>query len=159
VLADFLADEALEKPWEGLDRDMVTRAVLRGVGALAERGRLVRAVTTAVQLVGRSVGGVETVARNVGAMADHLTKALDGQVGGAGRQLENISRLEEMIGNVTHASKDHSDANRRVRDSLRALSSRAEEHEEAVAGLFAVAEQLGKEARGLQEKMGKFRMG
>lgn len=46
-----------------------------------------------------------------------------------------------------------------VRDSLRALSSRAAEHEGAVAGLFAVAEQLGREASTLQQKVGRFNLG
>jgi methyl-accepting chemotaxis protein len=133
-----------------------TREVARLVQSIADGSK---AVTAAVQLVGRSVGGVESVARNVGAMADELTRALDGQVGGAGRQLENVGRLEEMIGEITHAAKDHSDANRRVRDSLRALSSRAAEHEGAVAGLFAVAEQLGREASALQQKVGRFNLG
>jgi methyl-accepting chemotaxis protein len=133
-----------------------TREVARLVQSIADGSR---AVTTAVQLVGRSVGGVETVARNVGAMADELTRALDGQVGGAGRQLENIGRLEAMIEEITRAAKDHSGANRRVRDSLRALSSRAAEHEGAVSGLFAVAEQLGREAGALQLQVGKFKLG
>jgi methyl-accepting chemotaxis protein len=133
-----------------------TREVARLVQSIAEGSH---AVTTAVQLVGRSVGGVEGVARNVGAMADELTKALDGQVGGAGRQLENVGRLEEMIGEITHAAKDHAAANRRVRDSLRALSSRAAEHELAVAGLFAVAEQLRSEAQALREHLGRFKLG
>ena len=62
-----------------------------------------------------------------------------------------------MIGEITRVSKDHAAANRRVRDSLRALTSQAGEHEGAVAGLFAVAEQLGREARGLQEKVGRFK--
>jgi methyl-accepting chemotaxis protein len=132
-----------------------TREVARLVQAIADGSR---AVTTAVQMVGRSVGGVDAVARNVGAMADELTRALDGQVGGAGRQLENVGRLEAMIGDTIHAAKDHADANRKVRESLRSLSARAAEHETAVAGLFSVAEQLGREARALQEKIGRFRL-
>jgi methyl-accepting chemotaxis protein len=133
-----------------------TREVARLVQSIAEGSR---AVTTAVQLVGRSVGGVDAVARNVGAMADELTKALDGQVGGAGRQLDNVGRLETMIGDITHAAKDHTSANHRVRDSLRSLSARAAEHEGAVAGLFAVAEQLGRESGALQERVGRFKLG
>jgi methyl-accepting chemotaxis protein len=132
-----------------------TREVARLVQSIADGSRV---VTTAVQMVGRSVGGVETLARNVGAMADELTRALDGQVGGAGRQLENVGRLEAMIGDIIHAAKDHAVANHRVRESLVTLSTRAGEHEEAVSGLFAVAEQLGRQARALQEKIAKFRL-
>jgi len=132
-----------------------TREIARLVQSIADGSR---AVTTAVQMVGRSVGGVDVVARNVGAMADELTRALDGQVGGAARQLENVGRLETMIGDITRAAKDHSVANHRVHDSLRSLTARAAEHEGAVSGLFAVAEQLGREARALQEKIGRFKL-
>ena len=58
-----------------------TREVARLVQSIADGSR---AVTTAVQLVGRSVGGVDAVSRNVGALADQLARALEGQVGGAG---------------------------------------------------------------------------
>ena len=132
-----------------------TRDVARLVQSITDGSR---SVTAAVQMVGRSVGGVETLARNVGAMADELTRALDGHVGGAGRQLENVGRLEALITDTTRAAKEHSAANRRVRDSLRSLSSRAAEHEGAVSGLFAVAEQLGREARALQEQIARFRL-
>ena len=132
-----------------------TREVSRLVQSIADGARL---VTSAVQLVGRSVGGVEAVAKNVGAMADQLAKALDGQVGGAGRQLENVGKLEGLIGDTIRAAKDHAGANKRVRDSLRSLSARAAEHEAAVAGLFAVAEQLGREARELDEQIARFRL-
>ncbi len=133
-----------------------TRDVARLVQSIADGSR---SVTVAVQMVGRSVGGVEAVARNVGAMADELTRALDGNVGGAGRQLENVGRLEALIADTTRAAKEHAAANRRVRDSMRALSSRAAEHEGAVEDLFAVAEQLGQEARALQEQIARFRLG
>jgi methyl-accepting chemotaxis protein len=132
-----------------------TREIARLVQSIADGSR---AVTTAVQMVGRSVGGVDGVARNVGAMADELTRALDGQVGGAGRQLENVGRLEVMIGDITRAAKDHAVANHRVRDSLRSLSARAGEHEAVVSGLFSVSEQLGREARALQEKIARFKL-
>jgi methyl-accepting chemotaxis protein len=133
-----------------------TREVARLVQSIADGSR---AVTSAVQMVGRSVGGVETVARNVGAMADELSRALDGQVGGAGRQLENVGRLEALIADTTRAAKEHAAANRRVRESLRTLSAHAAEHEEAVSGLFAVAEQLGREASVLQEQIARFKLG
>jgi methyl-accepting chemotaxis protein len=131
------------------------RDVARLVQSIADGSR---AVTTAVQMVGRSVGGVDTVARNVGAMADELTRALDGQVGGAGRQLENVGRLEAMITDITRAAKDHTVSNQNVRASLRSLSARAAEHEAAVTGLRSVAEQLGREAKALQQKIGRFRL-
>jgi len=133
-----------------------TREVARLVQSIADGSK---SVTTAVQMVGRSVGGVEAVSRNVGAMADELTKALDGQVGGAGRQLENVARLETMIGDITRAAKDHASVNRRVRDSLRSLLARSVEHEGAVAGLFSVAEQLGRQASALQGQVGRFKLG
>jgi methyl-accepting chemotaxis protein len=133
-----------------------TREVARLVQSIADGSR---AVTSAVQMVGRSVGGVETVARNVGAMADELSRALDGQVGGAGRQLENVGRLEALIADTTRAAKDHAAANHRVRESLRSLSAHAAEHEGAVSGLFAVAEQLGREASLLQEQIARFKLG
>jgi methyl-accepting chemotaxis protein len=132
-----------------------TREVSRLVQTIADG---TRAVTNAVQLVGRSVSGVDAVSKNVGAMADQLTKALDGQVGGAGRQLENVGRLEGLIGDTTRAARDHATANKRVRESLHALTERAAAHEAAVAGLFAVAEQLGKEASELGEQMARFRL-
>jgi methyl-accepting chemotaxis protein len=132
-----------------------TRDVARLVQSIADGSR---AVTTAVQMVGRSVGGVDAVARNVGALADELTKALDAQVGNAGRQLETIGRLETMIADITRAAKDHGSANQRVRASLRSLSERAAEHEGAVAGLFAVAEQLGRQAHVLQDQVGRFKL-
>jgi methyl-accepting chemotaxis protein len=132
-----------------------TREVARLVQSITDGSR---AVTTAVQMVGRSVGGVDAVARNVGAMADELTKALDGQVGGAGRQLETVGRLEAMIGDITRAAKDHAAANHRVGDSLRSLSARAAEHEGAVAALFSVAEQLGRQARALQGQVSRFKL-
>lgn len=132
-----------------------TREIARLVQSIADGSR---AVTTAVQMVGRSVGGVDAVARNVGALADELTRAVDGQVGGAGRQLENVGRLETLIGDATRAAKDHAVATHNVHESLRSLSARAAEHEGAVSGLFAVAEQLGREARALQEKIARFRL-
>ncbi|HSM94058.1 MAG TPA: methyl-accepting chemotaxis protein [Anaeromyxobacteraceae bacterium] len=133
-----------------------TRDVARLVQSIADGSR---AVTSAVQMVGRSVAGVETVARSVGAMSGELGRALDGQASGAGRQLENAGRLEALIADTIRAAKDHSTANHRVRASLRSLSARAGEHEAAVVGLFAVAEQLGREARILQERMARFKLG
>ena len=117
-----------------------------------------RAVSSAVQLVGRSVTGVGSVSRSVNAMADQVARALEEQSGLGKRQLESLARLERMIGDLTRAVESHNAATHRVRDSLQNLSDTAGEHEAAVEGLAGVADRLGARARSLAERVGRFKV-
>lgn len=117
-----------------------------------------RAVSAAVQLVGRSVGGVNAVSKNVNAMADQVARALEDQAGQGRRQMESLSRLERMIAEITRAVESHNASTRRVRDSLGALSQTAGEHEAAVEGLSGVADRLGSRAKALAERVGRFKV-
>ena len=117
-----------------------------------------RAVAAAVQLVGRSVAGVNTVSRSVKAMADQVAQALEEQSGQGQRQTESLSRLERMIGELTRAVENHNAATRRVRDALQALSHTAGDHESAVEGLAGVADRLGARARALAERVNRFKV-
>jgi methyl-accepting chemotaxis protein len=117
-----------------------------------------RAVTQAVQLVGRSVTGVNVVARTVNAMADQVARALGEQAGLGRRQQESLARLERMIGEITRAVENHSVATRRVRESLQSLSQSTGAHESAVEGLSGVADQLGSRARALADRVHRFKV-
>ncbi len=117
-----------------------------------------RAVATAVQLVGRSVAGVNAVSRSVSAMADQVSRALGEQSGLGKRQIESLGRLELMIQEITRAVKNHDSATRRVRDALQNLSHAAGAHEAAVEGLTGVSERLGSRAKALAERVGRFKV-
>lgn len=129
--------------------------VSRLVQSVAEE---TRAVAAAVQLMGRTVAGVNSVSRSVNAMADQVAHALDDQSVASQRQIENVGRLDRMIGEITHALADHDAAARRVRGALQELSRAAGEHERAVEGLSGVAGRLGGRARALAERVGRFRV-
>jgi methyl-accepting chemotaxis protein len=117
-----------------------------------------RAVAAAVQLVGRSVSGVHSVSRGVTAMADRVARALEEQSGLGRRQLENLSRLDRMIGEITRAVENHDAATRRVKEALQALSATAGAHESAVEGLSSVADQMGCRAKALAERVNRFKV-
>jgi methyl-accepting chemotaxis protein len=117
-----------------------------------------RAVAAAVQLVGRSVGGVHTVSRGVSGTADRVARTLEEQGGVSRRQLENLSQLEKMIQEITQAVEDHSAATQQVQVALEALTSTAGEHEQAVNGLSGVADQISHSARALAERVNRFRV-
>jgi methyl-accepting chemotaxis protein len=117
-----------------------------------------RAVAAAVQLVGRSVGGVHSVSRGVSGTADRVARTLEEQGGVSRRQLENLSHLEKMIQEIAQAVEDHAAATQQVGVALEALTSTAGEHESAVHGLSGVAEQLGTSARTLAERVNRFRV-
>jgi methyl-accepting chemotaxis protein len=117
-----------------------------------------RAVTAAVQLVGRSVSAVNSVSRGVDAMADGVARALQEQSGLGKRQIESVGRLERMISDIRRAVDAHDVATRRVREALQHLSQTAGEHETAVAGLASVAERLGAGARQLSERVDRFKV-
>jgi methyl-accepting chemotaxis protein len=117
-----------------------------------------RAVSAAVQFVGRSVAGVNGVSRTVGAMADQVARALEDHSGLGQRQLDTLGRVDEMIADITRAVENHAAATRRVRDALEHLSSTAGEHEAAVDGLTAVAGRLGARAKALAENVGRFKV-
>jgi methyl-accepting chemotaxis protein len=117
-----------------------------------------RALTGAVQQVGRSVAAVSSVARSVRTLADQVARALEQQSGPAKRQLEGLGRLERMIGEIARAVEHHDAATRRVRDTLRSLSEAAGAHDGAVEGLSAVADRLGARARALSERAGRFKV-
>ena len=117
-----------------------------------------RAVTGAVQLVGRSVSAVNSVSRGVEAMADGVARALQEQAGLGKRQIESVGRLERMIADIRRAVDAHDAATRRVREELQHLSQTAGEHETAVAGLASVAERLGAGARALAERVDRFKV-
>jgi methyl-accepting chemotaxis protein len=129
--------------------------VSRLVQSVAEGSRTVAA---AVQLMGRSVAGVNSVSRSVNAMADQVARALDEQATSSRRQIESAGKLERMIGEITEAVGNHNDATRRVRDSLQDLSRTAGEHEHAVEGLSGVADRLGTRAKALAERVGRFKV-
>jgi methyl-accepting chemotaxis protein len=117
-----------------------------------------RAITAAVQLVGRSVAGVGTVSRSVNALAEQVSQALEEQAGLGRRQMESLARLERMMADITRAVDTHGGATRRVRESLQALSRTAGEHDGAVEGLSGVARRLGARAGELARQVGRFRV-
>jgi len=116
------------------------------------------AVAAAVQLVGRSVGGVHSASRGVTTMADRLARALEEQSGLGRRQLDSLSQLERMIGEITRAVENHDAATRRVRGALQALSATAGTHESAVEGLSGVASQMGSRAKALADRVNRFKI-
>jgi methyl-accepting chemotaxis protein len=132
-----------------------SREVSQLVESVAEGSR---AVAAAVQLVGRSVTGVNSVSRSVNAMADQVAQALEEQSGLGKRQLDSLSRLERMISEITRAVENHNSATHRVRDALQALSQTAGEHESAVEGLSGVSDRLGSRAKALAERVGRFKV-
>jgi methyl-accepting chemotaxis protein len=132
-----------------------TREVANLVEMVAEGSR---AVTSAVQLVGRSVGGVHSVSRGVTGMADRVARTLEEQAGLGRRQLENLTRLENMIQEITRAVESHNKATQAVKKALEALSHTAGEHESAVHGLSGVADQIGSRAKALSERVNRFRV-
>ena len=117
-----------------------------------------RAVATAVQLVGRSVGGVHSVSRGVTGTADRVARALEEQTGLGKQQLESLARLEKMIREITEAVQNHNAATQHVKKALEALSQAAGEHQSAVHGLSSVAEQLGSRARSLADRVHRFKV-
>jgi methyl-accepting chemotaxis protein len=117
-----------------------------------------RAVTAAVQLVGRSVAGVGSVSRSVNALAEQVSRALEDQAGLGRRQMESLSRLERMIADITRAVENHNAATRRVRDTLAALTHATGDHEQAVEGLSGVSERLGGRATALAERLDRFKV-
>ncbi|HEX9308931.1 MAG TPA: methyl-accepting chemotaxis protein, partial [Anaeromyxobacter sp.] len=129
--------------------------VSRLVESVAEGSR---AVTGAVQLVGRSVGAVHSVLRGVNGMADQVARALEDHSGLGKRQIESLGRLVRMIAEICRAVDNHDSATRRVRDALQNVSQTAGEHETAVEGLAGVAERLGAGARALAERVDRFKV-
>ena len=117
-----------------------------------------RASAAAVQLVGRSVAGVNSVARGVNAMAEQVARALEEQAGLGRRQMESVGRLERMIADIARAVENHGAAARRVREALQALAAVAGEHEGAVEGLSGVSERLAARARALADGVGRFKV-
>ena len=117
-----------------------------------------KAVTGAVQLVGRSVAAVGSVSRSVNALAEQVARALEDQVGQGRRQMDNLARLERMISDITQAVEAHNQATRRVRETLGDLSDTAVDHEQAVEGLTGVADRIGARARELADRVGRFRV-
>jgi len=117
-----------------------------------------RAVTAAVQLVGRSVAGVGSVSRSVNALAEQVSRALEEQAGLGRRQMESLSRLERMIADISRAVENHNAATRRVRDTLGVLTHATGDHEQAVDGLAGVAERLGSRATALAERIDRFKV-
>jgi len=129
--------------------------VSRLVESVAEGSR---AVTGAVQLVGRSVGAVHSVLRGLNGMADQVARALEDHSGLGKRQIESLGRLVRMIAEICRAVDNHDSATRRVRDALQNVSQTAGEHETAVEGLAGVAERLGAGARALAERVDRFKV-
>jgi methyl-accepting chemotaxis protein len=117
-----------------------------------------RAVTGAVQLMGRSVTAVNSVSRGVDAMADQIARALQDQAGLGKRQIDSVGRLEQMIVHIGKAVEAHATATRRVREALQHLSDTAGQHETAVEGLASVAGRLGAGARALAERVDRFKV-
>ncbi len=117
-----------------------------------------RAVTAAVQLVGRSVAGVGSVSRSVNALAEQISRALEEQAGLGRRQMESLSRLDRMISEITRAVESHNASTRRVRETLAQLSHATGDHDVAVDGLAGVAERLGSRARALADRIDRFKV-
>jgi methyl-accepting chemotaxis protein len=132
-----------------------TREVANLVEMVADGSR---AVASAVQRVGRSVGGVHSVSRGVTGMADRVARTLEEQAGLGRRQLENVARLESMIHEITQAVEDHNAATQALKKALEALSHTAGQHEEAVHGLSGVADQIGSRARALSDRVNRFKV-
>jgi methyl-accepting chemotaxis protein len=132
-----------------------TREVANLVEMVAEGSR---AVASAVQLVGRSVGGVHSVSRGVTGMADRVARTLEEQAGLGRRQLENLTRLETMIQEITRAVENHNVATQKVKKALEALSQTAGHHESAVHGLAGVADQINSSAVALSERVNRFKV-
>ncbi|HET8539677.1 MAG TPA: HAMP domain-containing methyl-accepting chemotaxis protein [Anaeromyxobacter sp.] len=117
-----------------------------------------RASVSTVQLVGRSVAGVHSVARGANAMAEQVARALEEQAGLGRRQMESVARLERMIEDIGRAVGNHGAAARRVREALQALAHVAGEHEGAVEGLSGVSDRLASRARALADSVGRFKV-
>ena len=134
-------------------------------GSSREMARLVesvaagsRAVTGAVQLVGRSVAAVGSVSRSVDSLAEQVSHSLEEQSVQGRRQMENLARLERMVSEATRAVEAHNAAARRVREALGSLGSISKNQERAVDGLSGVAERLGKRSSELADRVGRFRV-
>ncbi len=132
-----------------------TREVANLVEMVAEGSR---AISSAVQLVGRSVGGVHSVSRGVTGMADRVARTLEEQAMLGRRQLDSVARLENMIQEITEAVENHNAATQALKKALEALSHTAGEHESAVHGLSGVADQIGSRARALSERVNRFKV-
>ena len=117
-----------------------------------------KAVAQAVDLVGRSVSGVDVVSRGVGQLADQVSHALEEQSGIGRKQLTNLERINNMISEITLLVQNHDNATVGVRDSLHQLSQSSELHETAVRELGALAGLLHGQARALTDRLGKFRV-
>jgi len=117
-----------------------------------------KAVAQAVDLVGRSVSGVDVVSRGVGQLADQVSHALEEQSGIGRKQLTNLERINNMISEITLLVQNHDNATVGVRDSLHQLSQSSELHETAVRELGALAGRLHGQARALTDRLGKFRV-
>jgi methyl-accepting chemotaxis protein len=118
-----------------------------------------RAVSEAVERIGGSVAALSGVGRTGGGMVERVNRALEEQAAIGRQQLQSLERIDVMIEEVTRAVTSHGGATRQVHASLHELGSAAALHEAAVAELSAVAERLGRRARDLSERVGRFKTG
>jgi methyl-accepting chemotaxis protein len=117
-----------------------------------------RSVAEAIQMVGRSVSSVQSVNRNVGALADKVSRALDEQSGLGRRQLEGLERINARVADISRAVSVHESATRRVRELLAHLTRTAALHETAVSELAGVADRLGGRSRALADRVDRFKV-
>jgi methyl-accepting chemotaxis protein len=133
-------------------------ASARDVGALvASVAENSKALSEAVQMVGRSVAGIGSVTRGVGGLADRVSRALEEQSGLGRRQLEALERINAMIAEIARAMERHGAATESVQEALRRLTRTAQQHEAAVAALGGLGRRLGSHSQALAERVDRFR--
>jgi methyl-accepting chemotaxis protein len=86
-----------------------------------------------------------------------VARALEEQSGLSRRQLENLSRLEKTIQDLTRAVEGHQAASGRVREALAAMVNAAGDHEAAADGMSGTARALTSRAEALAERVGRYR--
>jgi methyl-accepting chemotaxis protein len=131
-----------------------THEVANLVASVADNSK---ALSDAVQMVGRSVAGIGSVTRGVGGLADRVSRALEEQSGLGRRQLEALERINAMISDIARAMERHGAATARVQEALRRLTHTAQQHEAAVAALGGVGRRLGMHSQALAERVDRFK--
>lgn len=132
-----------------------THDVAELVAAVEENSR---ALSDAIQMIGKSVSAVGSVSRAVSELADKVGRALEEQSGLGQRQLNSLDRIDAMLADVSRAVESHDGATRRVLEALGHLERTAERHEGAVAELAQLTDKLGGRSRTLADRVNRFKI-
>lgn len=125
---------------------------------VAQAGHSGRALSEALQMIGRSVAAVEAVARGAAGLAENVTRALVEQSGLGRRQLDSLERIDGMLGEIRRAVGVHEAATQRVQEVLGQLTRTAQDQERLVAELGALAERMGGRSRALAQSVDRFKI-